>query len=130
MREIKFRAWDNEEQKMLYEMYVHCEGMPVNKIFTDNWDYTKKWRYVWMQYTGLKDRNWIDVYDGDVLKILWNSETLFMVFWSVEESGFQIRYFEWMDWVHFHFNLPPEDWSSMEIVGNMYESPILQPIYE
>lgn len=36
MREIKFRAWDNEEQKMLYEMYVHCEGMPVNKIFTDN----------------------------------------------------------------------------------------------
>ena len=41
MREIKFRAWDNEEQKMLYEMYVHCDGMPVNKIFTDNWDYTK-----------------------------------------------------------------------------------------
>lgn len=130
MRELKFRAWDNKKKTMLYELYVHCEGMPVNKIFTDNWDYITRGRYERMQYTWLKDKNWIDVYDGDVLKILWNSQTLFIVFWSEEESGFQIRYLEWMDWVHFHFNLPPEDWNSMEIVGNRYESPILQPIYK
>ena len=58
MREIKFRAWDGErmfshDQMRNFDFYHWCESPDVTI----------------MQYTGLKDRNSKDIYEGDVVKV-------------------------------------------------------------
>lgn len=58
MREIKFRAWDTETKEMSHDFLSKnwlkvCIESPYVEL---------------MQYTGLKDKNGVEIYEGDVLK--------------------------------------------------------------
>lgn len=74
MREIKFRAWDNREKRM-----VPVCPTPAGPAFYDNVA-RSAFAYVAgvvsepMQYTGLKDANGVEIFEGDILR----SENMFL----------------------------------------------------
>ena len=69
MREIKFRAWMSESKKM-YQLETlelsfgqHCADTKINGCVWLNRN-----KAILMQYTGLKDKNGKEIYEGDILE--------------------------------------------------------------
>ena len=65
MREIKFRAWDGFYRRMVLVDELHIKTNEIR--YSQGFNTLNK--FVLMQYTGLKDINGVEIYEGDVARL-------------------------------------------------------------
>ncbi len=126
MREIKFRAWNKPTNEMNYyvEHYTYADGSWGCSAGTNNNPIGNSENFILMQYTGLKDKNGKEIYEGDIIRIKHpfkdrNFEG------TVEFMG---HHWNCKDFYFTHFDSPgdllSEGTEYIEIIGNIYENPI------
>ena len=115
MREIKFRAWDMNVKRMVYHFLLSSSGglfaleNPMTPQGDDYGVFAKIPIYEeaeLMQYTGLKDMNGTEMYEGDIVHCP-NSPNYGK--WAVKWHGHM-------------WNLTPYDPPAHEVIGNIYEN--------
>ena len=123
MREIKFRVWDNIAKKYIDGRYVSISGLGllhvakriIKNCFRPLHTRKNPW-FIVEQYTGLKDKNGTEIYEGDIL---------------IDDTGEPIEY--WV--VKFSGGgfvgecagvaEPLFELTNLEIAGNIHENPEL-----
>lgn len=112
---FKFRAWDKDEKEMRPKKGGFYLGSVNSELISGD--------DLIMQYTGLKDKNGKEIYEGDVIEhiqgIYDRTKIKEKVFWNDELAGFN----------------PFSDYDSdcdiyvemetVEIIGNIHENPEL-----
>ncbi len=140
-RTIKFRAWDKKLEKWVdgskegFNLFGECTL--IGRILEDHYYTHNVFENLYndvevVQYTGLKDKNGKEVYEGDVLEYVgykcpacWRdidiiANLYYEIKWNNEYAGFEGYDNKTKD------TICSDEWvTSMKIIGNIYENPEL-----
>ncbi|WP_418953595.1 YopX family protein [Streptococcus sp.] len=120
MRVLKFRAWDEDSQKMNGNVEIYINKDKTIEVRS------KDDKTIVMQFTGLKDENGKEVFEGDIIKD--SEDFIAQVVYDKEYAGFGLNYqpFDLTEGLSVTFEeLKNEYQNTFEIIGNIYENPEL-----
>lgn len=124
MREIKFRAFIKELNEIREVEYINFLKKMISfpnkfcKEYYLNADFDE---IELMQYTGLKDKNNKEIYEGDIVKLRAN-HGIGVVKYYDEWGAFVVEYIKPRPLAVLGMNYYKED---IEVLGNIYENPEL-----
>lgn len=131
MREIKFRAWDEHNKVLHKDVEFIRSGIEDNdwiifksdkqrledKVVLDNPYFQKQIKL--MQYTGFKDKNEVEIYEGDIIEYMTGQlkhiPTKHKVTWLKDEARFSFGCKANTQYMFYN----------TEVIGNIYENPEL-----
>ena len=108
MREIKFRAWIKNHKQMIFLTAV---------AFGDLIDNHKKGFEI-MQFTGLKDKNRKEIYEGDIVEL---ERAKYQVYWHQHIAKWELERLN----IKGFSNIGLINWNNCEVIGNKFENPEL-----
>ena len=119
MREIKFRAWDKVKKRWIKDdITIAFDGL-VRILSIDGPSKLVANKDVVIEfYTGFKDKNGKEIYEGDIFRASIQNPALSIVKWDGEKARFRL------------WEIPEERWSdttisyaskNFEIIGNVHQ---------
>ncbi len=127
MREIKFRAWDKEKKVIVkFDLFTYPTIQNVGSYGKEK--FLKE--YELMQYTGLKDKNGKEIYEGDIIQ--YDNDEKTMDKWVCGEKAvvvytparflFRMNPFDKNELGNINVPKEGECEDVIEVIGNIYEN--------
>lgn len=119
-REIKFRVWDKDLKRIRYLNTEHdfIRFDSLGQGYYENMQTgLGEWFSDLMQYTGLKDKNGREIYEGDICLVTIlpeNYKEKMVTVWCNDRNGFRFQDEDGEVW-----NVNDTE---IEVIGNIYES--------
>jgi len=117
-RELKFRVYIPDHEKLCYFDLVNFD-------YSDR--YLSQHHYPVQQYTGLKDKNDKEIYEGDFVEIIYGENLVGEVYFQSNMGTFRVKCNDENSYPLVTYNIEANKLINVveKVIGNIYEPPEL-----